>query len=186
MSRIGDMPVPLPDGTSASLAPGHLTVRGPKGELSVPVPEGVGASLEGTRLRFTCTRGTPTALQGLTRALANNCVTGVTKGFSKRLDIVGVGYRARIHERQLLGRKRQVLVLQLGYSHPVEVLLPVGIEAKVERNNTKIEISGIDKQLVGQTAANIRALRKPDPYKQKGVRYEGEQLRSKEGKSGAA
>ncbi|MDE0625498.1 MAG: 50S ribosomal protein L6 [Bryobacterales bacterium] len=177
MSRIGDMPVPLPDGTSASLAPGHLTVRGPKGELSVPVPEGVGASLEGTRLRFTCARGTSTALQGLTRALANNCVTGVTKGFSKRLEIVGVGYRARMQGR--------VLVLQLGYSHPVEVLLPDGIEAKVERN-TKIEVSGIDKQLVGQTAANIRALRKPDPYKQKGVRYEGERLRSKEGKSGAA
>lgn len=177
MSRIGEMPVPVPAGASVSLAPRELTVRGPKGELRVPVPEGIGAELEGDSLRFTCSSGTSTALQGLTRALANNCVTGVTQGFSKRLEIVGVGYRARMYGR--------VLVLQLGYSHPVEVLLPDGVDAKVE-NNTRIVVSGIDKQLVGQTAANIRALRKPDPYKQKGVRYQGERLRSKEGKSGAA
>ena len=116
-------------------------------------------------------------MQGLTRSLANNCVTGVTQGFKKRLEIVGVGYRA-----QKTGR---VLTLQLGYSHPIEVLLPDGVEASIE-GNTKIELSGIDKQVVGQVAASIRSLRKPDPYKQKGVRYEGERLRSKEGKSGAA
>ena len=177
MSRIGDLPVQVPAGASVAVAPGQLTVRGPNGELHVAVPEGVAAQLEGSTLRFTCAVGTRTALQGLTRALASNCVTGVTQGFSKRLEIVGVGYRAQ--------KKGRVLVLQLGYSHPVEVLLPDGVDATVE-GNTKILVSGIDKQLVGQTAANIRALRKPDPYKQKGVRYEGERLRSKEGKSGAA
>ncbi len=177
MSRIGDLPIQVPGGASVAVMPGQLTVRGPKGELSVPVPEGVTAELEGATLRFSCAEGTRTALQGLTRALANNCVTGVTQGFSKRLEIVGVGYRAQ--------KQGRVLVLQLGYSHPVEVLLPDGVDATVE-GNTKIEVSGIDRQLVGQTAANIRGLRKPDPYKQKGVRYAGERLRSKEGKSGAA
>ena len=177
MSRIGDLPIQMPAGTSVAVTPEQLTVRGPKGELSVPVPAGVTAELEGTTLRFSCAEGARTALQGLTRALANNCVTGVTQGFSKRLEIVGVGYRAQ--------KQGRVLVLQLGYSHPVEVLLPEGVDAVVE-GNTRIEVSGIDKQLVGQTAANIRALRKPDPYKQKGVRYAGERLRSKEGKSGAA
>ena len=100
------------------------------------------------------------------------------KGFSKRLEIVGVGYRVR--------KAGRVLVLQLGYSHPIEVLLPDGIEATIEGNSNRIVLSGIDKQMVGQTAANIRALRKPDPYKQKGVRYAGERLRSKEGKSGVS
>ena len=177
MSRIGELPIQLPAGASVAVATGQLTVRGPKGELSVPVPEGVTAELEGDTLRFSCAEGTRTALQGLTRALTNNCVTGVTRGFTKRLEIVGVGYRAQ--------KQGRVLVLQLGYSHPLEVLLPDGVDAAVE-GNTRIVVSGIDKQLVGQTAANIRALRKPDPYKQKGVRYEGERLRSKEGKSGAA
>ncbi len=174
MSRIGKMPVAVPAGASVDVAPDRITIRGPKGELSVPVPEGIVAELEGTELRVRCNPGAPTALQGLTRALANNCVTGVTTGFSKRLEIVGVGYRAQKVDR--------VLVLQLGYSHPIEVLLPDGVDAVVE-GNTKIVVSGIDKQQVGQTAAMIRGLRKPDPYKQKGVRYEGERLRSKEGKS---
>ena len=129
-------------------------------------------------LRITRAQGTRTALQGLTRALANNSITGVTQGFTKRLEIVGVGYRAR-----KVGR---VLILQLGYSHPIEVLLPDGVDAAVEGNNNKIVVTGIDKQVVGQVAANIRALRKPDPYKQKGVRYAGERLRSKEGKSGVS
>ena len=177
MSRIGDLPVEVPAGASVAIAPGELTVRGPKGELSVPVPTGIGAQLGGSTLRITLEQESRGALQGLTRALASNCVTGVTTGFSKRLEIVGVGYRAQKHGR--------VLVMQLGYSHPIEVLLPDGVDAVVE-GNTKILVSGIDKQLVGQTAASIRSLRKPDPYKQKGVRYEGERLRSKEGKSGAA
>ena len=180
MSRIGESPIRVPSGASVAVRPRRLTVRGPKGELSVPVPDGIGAQLEGDTLRITCAKGTRTALQGLTRALANNSLTGVTRGFSKRLEIVGVGYRARVARRD-----PRVLVLQLGYSHPIEVLLPDGVDAKVEKN-TSIEVSGIDKQAVGQVAANIRALRKPDPYKQKGVRYAGERLRSKEGKSGVS
>ena len=177
MSRIGKLPIEVPDGVKIGIEPGRLNVAGPKGELSVPVPDGVAAELEERTLRITCPDASKVAMQGLTRALANNSVQGVTQGFKKRLEIVGVGYRA-----QKLGR---VLSLQLGYSHPIEVLLPDGVEANIE-GNTKIELSGIDKQVVGQVAASIRSLRKPDPYKQKGVRYEGERLRSKEGKSGAA
>ena len=177
MSRIGKLPIEVPDGVKIGIEPGRLNVTGPKGELSVPVPDGVAAELEERTLRITCPDASKAAMQGLTRALANNSVKGVTEGFKKRLEIVGVGYRA-----QKLGR---VLSLQLGYSHPIEVLLPDGVEANIE-GNTKIELSGIDKQVVGQVAASIRSLRKPDPYKQKGVRYEGERLRSKEGKSGAA
>lgn len=177
MSRIGKLPIEVPDGVKVGIEPGRLSVTGPKGELSVPVPDGVAAELEERTLRITCADASNGAMQGLTRALANNSVKGVTEGFKKRLEIVGVGYRA-----QKLGR---VLSLQLGYSHPIEVLLPDGVEASIE-GNTKIELSGIDKQVVGQVAASIRSLRKPDPYKQKGVRYEGERLRSKEGKSGAA
>jgi len=177
MSRIGKLPIEVPDGVKIGIEPGRLSVAGPKGELSVPVPEGVAAELDERTLRITCADTSNTAMQGLTRSLANNCVTGVTQGFKKRLEIVGVGYRA-----QKTGR---VLTLQLGYSHPIEVLLPDGVEASIE-GNTKIELSGVDKQVVGQVAASIRSLRKPDPYKQKGVRYEGERLRSKEGKSGAA
>ncbi len=178
MSRIGDLPIQVPHGATVRIDPGRLTVRGPKGELNVPVPDGIGAEMDGATLRIRCEPGTRTALQGLTRALANNSLIGVTKGFSKRLEIVGVGYRV-----QKAGR---VLVLQLGYSHPIEVLLPDGVEAAIEGNNNRISLWGIDKQVVGQTAANIRALRKPDPYKQKGVRYAGERLRSKEGKSGVS
>ncbi len=177
MSRIGKLPIEVPDGVKIGIEPGRLNVTGPKGELSVPVPDGVAAELEERTLRITCPDASKAAMQGLTRALANNSVLGVTQGFKKRLEIVGVGYRA-----QKVGR---VLSLQLGYSHPIEVLLPDGVEASIE-GNTKIELSGIDKQVVGQVAASIRSLRKPDPYKQKGVRYEGERLRSKEGKSGAA
>lgn len=177
MSRIGRLPVAVPDGVKVAIEGGRVSVAGPKGELSVRVPDGISARLDGASLRIECEDPSRGAMQGLTRSLANNCVTGVTKGFSKRLEIVGVGYRAR--------QSGRVLTLQLGYSHPIEVLLPEGVDAKVVAN-TKIEISGIDKQAVGQVAANIRGLRKPDPYKQKGVRYEGEVLRSKEGKSGAA
>lgn len=177
MSRIGKLPIAVPDGVKIGIEAGRLNVTGPKGELSVPVPDGVAAELEESTLRITCADASNGAMQGLTRALASNSVQGVTQGFKKRLEIVGVGYRA-----QKLGR---VLSLQLGYSHPIEVLLPDGVEASIE-GNTKIELSGIDKQVVGQVAASIRSLRKPDPYKQKGVRYEGERLRSKEGKSGAA
>lgn len=177
MSRVGNQPIGVPAGAKVAVADRRITVQGPKGELSVSVPDGVGAELDGDTLRITCETPASRALQGLTRSLASNCVTGVTAGFTKRLEISGVGYRAQ--------KAGDVLVLSLGYSHPIEVLLPKGVDATVE-GNTKIAVTGIDKQLVGQTAANIRALRKPDPYKQKGVRYEGERLRSKEGKSGVS
>ena len=176
MSRIGKMPVQIPEKVKVEINPGLLKVSGPKGELSMPVPNGVTAEMNQESLQFNSS-AEAMALCGLTRALANNCVKGVTDGFQKNLEIIGVGYRAQISGR--------VLVMNLGYSHPLEVLLPDGVDAQVNAN-TKIRISGIDKQLVGQTAANIRALRKPDPYKQKGVRYAGERLRSKEGKSSAA
>ena len=177
MSRVGNQPIAVPAGAKVAIADRRITVQGPKGELSVGVPVGVGAELEGDSLRITCETPASRALQGLTRSLASNCVTGVTEGFTKRLEIAGVGYRAQ--------KAGHVLVLNLGYSHPIEVLLPDGVDATVD-GNTKIAVTGIDKQLVGQTAANIRALRKPDPYKQKGVRYAGERLRSKEGKSGVS
>ncbi len=184
MSRIGSKPIEVPKGVEVRLDSGRLAVRGPKGELGVDVPPGIEAvpgridAQGGDRtLNLHCGRNGRPAFQGLARALAANCVTGVTKGFSKQLEIVGVGYRAR-----KVGR---VLIFQLGYSHPIELLLPDGVDAVVEKN-TKITVTGIDKQAVGQTAADIRALRKPDPYKQKGVRYVGERLRSKEGKSGVS
>ena len=177
MSRVGNQPIAVPAGAKVDIADRRITVQGPKGQLSVGVPAGVGVELDGDSLRVTYETPASRALQGLTRSLASNCVTGVTEGFTKRLEIAGVGYRA-----QKAGR---VLVLNLGYSHPIEVLLPDGVDATVD-GNTKIAVTGIDKQLVGQTAANIRALRKPDPYKQKGVRYAGERLRSKEGKSGVS
>jgi len=176
MSRIGKHPIQVPEGTTVSIAPQQLTVKGPKGELKCPVPRGVEFSLENGTLEARAAKGADPALWGLARALANNAVTGVTKGFQKELEIVGIGFRA-----QAAGR---VVVFNLGYSHAVEVLMPEGVDIRVE-NQTKITVSGIDKELVGQTAANIRNLRPPDPYKNKGVRYVGERLRKKEGKAGS-
>ncbi len=177
MSRIGKLPIPIPAGTEVQIEAGLLRVKGPKGALSAPIPEGVGAELDDGKLRITRKNDSKAALHGLTRSLADNCVTGVTQGFVKRLEIVGVGYRAQAQGR--------VAVFNIGYSHPIEVLMPDGVDIKITAN-TKIELSGIDKQLVSQTAANIRGLRKPDPYKQKGIRYAGEKLRKKEGKTGAS
>ena len=176
MSRIGKMPIQTPAAVKVELAPGLLTVKGPKGELTAPIPPGIAAKLEGGVLTLERTSPEAAAAHGLARALAANAVTGVTEGFKKNLEIVGVGYRASTAGR--------VAVFNLGYSHPIEVLMPEGVEIKVEAN-TKIEVSGRDKQAVGQTAAMIRALRPPDPYKQKGVRYAGEELRKKEGKTGS-
>lgn len=158
------------------VASGELKVKGPKGELTCPIPRGIEIKIEDGTLAVRRQNDEQAALHGLARALAQNAVTGVTKGFSKDLEIVGVGYRA-----QVAGR---VVVFSLGYSHPIELLMPAGIDIKVDAQ-TKIKVSGIDRQLVGQTAANIRALRPPEPYKNKGVRYAGELLRKKEGKTGA-
>jgi large subunit ribosomal protein L6 len=155
-----------------------LEIQGPKGKLTTPVPPGIRFSLDDGALN--CARETEgrqqRAFHGLARALAQNAVTGVSTGFNKELDIVGVGYRANVE-----GRK---VVLSLGYSHPVEYPIPEGIEVKIDKQ-THLVISGIDRQKVGQVAAEIRRFRKPDPYKQKGIRYTGEQLKKKAGKTGA-
>jgi len=181
MSRIGKLPIPVPSGAEVHIEAGLLRVTGPKGELSAPLPEGITAQVDDGILSISRVDDSKAALHGLTRSLVYNCVTGVTVGFVKQLEIVGVGYRAAAHGR--------VVVFSVGYSHTIEVFMPEGVDIKAEAgpsNTTKVEVSGIDKQLVGQTAANIRALRKPDPYKQKGIRYVGEILRKKEGKTGAA
>jgi large subunit ribosomal protein L6 len=153
-------------------------VQGPKGKLTTPVPPGIKFALSGQEL--SCQRASDArqlrAFHGLARALAQNAVKGVTEGFTKDLDIVGVGYRAQVE-----GNK---VVFALGYSHPVEYQVPEGIKVAVEKQ-THIQVSGIDRQKVGQVAAEIRKLRKPDPYKQKGIRYVGEVLKKKAGKAGA-
>ena len=175
MSRIGLKPIPLPAETKVSIKGDVLEVTGPKGELQCAIPPGIQLELEDSTLVARRSRKQDAAFHGLIRSLAHNAVVGVTKGFTRELEIVGIGYRA-----QVVGR---VVIFSLGYSHPIELLMPEGIDIKVEKQ-TRITVSGIDKQLVGQTAANIRALRPPDPYKNKGVRYVGELLRKKEGKAG--
>lgn len=176
MSRVGNLPISVPPGAQVEIAGNAIKVKGPKGELESPIPPGIEAKLEDGRLSFSRSGDQYAAGHGLARALAANAVTGVTEGFKKNLEIVGIGYRASVQGR--------VAVFSLGYSHPIEVMMPEGVNIQIEKN-TKIEVSGADKQQVGQVAAWIRALRKPDPYKQKGIRYEGEKLRKKEGKTGA-
>jgi large subunit ribosomal protein L6 len=176
MSRVGIKSIRIPPEAKVDLAPGTFKVKGPKGELSCPIPNGIEFQLDNGTLAVRRQGVEQAALHGLARALAQNAVTGVTKGFTKELEIVGVGYRAAVAGR--------VVVFNLGYSHSIELLMPAGIDIKVEAQ-TKVQVSGIDRQLVGQTAANIRALRPPEPYKNKGVRYAGEVLRKKEGKTGA-
>ena len=175
MSRIGKKPIPLPKGVKVQVGD-KLEVTGPKGTLTVPIPGGVRVQQGDGRLEIARDGEQYSALHGLTRALAANAVQGVSSGFTKELDIVGIGFRADV--------KGKVATFTLGYSHPIEVLLPDGVDLKVEKQ-THLVLSGHNKQVVGQVAANIRALRKPDPYKNKGVRYTGEQLRKKVGKTGA-
>ena len=179
MSRVGKKAIPVPAGVSVTWNQGEVKVKGPKGELSYRTLPGIEVQVEGSTVQVVqkSTLRTAGALHGLTRALINNQVLGVSQGFRKVLEIVGTGYRA-----QLAGR---TLTLQLGYSHPIEFPLPDGIEAKVEMP-TRLEITGISRELVGQVAANIRRLRPPEPYKGKGVKYEGEHIRRKAGKSAGA
>jgi large subunit ribosomal protein L6 len=178
MSRVGRKVIVVPAGVKVSVSEASLEVQGPKGKLTTPVPPGIKFALSGQEL--SCQRASDArqlrAFHGLARALAQNAVKGVTEGFTKDLDIVGVGYRAQVE-----GNK---VVFALGYSHPVEYLVPEGIKVAVEKQ-THIQVSGIDRQKVGQVAAEIRKLRKPDPYKQKGIRYVGEVLKKKAGKAGA-
>jgi len=178
MSRIGRMLIPLEGGAKMDIADDHVDVKGPKGSLTVPVPAGISVKIDDgvAQVARRDDSKPQRALHGLTRALLANAVLGTTKGFHKELEIHGVGYRAEV--------KGKFVNFALGYTHPVEFPIPDGIEVKVEKN-TKLAISGFDKQQVGQVAAEMRALRPPDVYKLKGVRYAGEQLRKKAGKTGA-
>jgi large subunit ribosomal protein L6 len=175
MSRVGRKPIPLPKGVKISVGR-ELQVEGPKGKLTVPIPQGISIQQADGRLQIQRESDQHAALHGLTRALAANAVQGVSTGFTKELDIVGIGYRADI--------KGRIAIFTLGYSHPIEVMLPDGVDLKIDKQ-THLILSSYDRQLLGQVAANIRSLRKPDPYKNKGVRYTGEVLRKKVGKTGA-
>jgi large subunit ribosomal protein L6 len=176
MSRIGKKPIPLPSGVTAQIGE-QLEVTGPKGKLTVPIPPGISVVQADGRLEIKRASDQQAALHGLTRALAANAVQGVSGGFTRELDIVGIGYRADV--------KGKVATFTLGYSHPIEFLLPDGVDLKIDKQ-THLVLTGYDRQMVGQVAANMRALRKPDPYKNKGVRYTGEALRKKVGKTGAS
>ena len=178
MSRIGKKPITIPKGVKVDVKPGVVEVQGPKGKLTQPLPKGIGFEMEDGELHARVLGDEPQLgkFHGLARSLVANAVAGVTEGFRKDLDIVGVGYRAELKGKQVH--------FALGYSHPVVFDVPPGIDIAIDRQ-THITVTGIDRQQVGQVAANIRRLRKPDPYKQKGVRYTGEQLKKKVGKTGA-
>src|SRR5437588_12032913 len=176
MSRVGKKPIPLPKGVKITVGD-QLLVEGPKGKQTVPIPGGITLKQENGILEIERDGDDKAALHGLTRALAANAVQGVSTGFTRELDIVGIGYRCDL--------KGRIASFTLGYSHPVEVLLPDGVDLKIDKQ-THLVLSGHDRQLLGQVAANMRALRKPDPYKNKGVRYTGEVLRKKVGKTGAS
>ena len=185
MSRVGKKPITIPSGVTVSIGGSQLEVKGPKGTLTTPIPQGVTFKQEEGTLVAERAGDDQAAFHGLARALANNAVVGVTEGFEKKLDVVGVGYKADVQ-----GKK---IVFALGYSHPIEYQLPDGIEAKAERVNTKTSInqyqltltlSGIDKQSLGQVAAELNRLRKPDAYKGKGVRYADKYYKLKPGKTG--
>ncbi len=179
MSKIGRLPITIPTSVTATLAGKLVTIKGPKGELTHTMPSKISATLEGDQ--FVITRSSEDkqvrALHGLTRALIANMVTGVTDGFTKTLELVGTGYRARLAGNNL--------ILSLGFSHEIEYVPPTGITLKVENTNL-ITITGFDRQVVGQAAANIRAYKKPEPYKGKGIRYSGEVVRRKAGKAAKA
>jgi large subunit ribosomal protein L6 len=170
MSRIGKKIIPVPKGVKVDIKPGVVDVQGPKGKLTQMLPSGIGFELNGEELQAKTLREDPELgkFHGLARSLVANAVRGVTEGYKKELDIVGVGYRAEVKGKQVH--------FALGYSHPVVFEIPNGIDVAVDKQ-THITVTGIDRQLVGQVAANIRSLRKPDPYKQKGVRYTGEVLK---------
>jgi large subunit ribosomal protein L6 len=178
MSRIGKKPIALPKGVTVKIAGDAVEVQGPKGKLRQPIPPGIVFAQNDGEVVATLERedGQLRKFHGLARSLVANAVTGVTEGFKKELDIVGVGYRAELKGKQV--------VFALGYSHPVVFDIPQGIDIAVDKQ-THITVTGVDRQLVGQVAANIRRMRKPDPYKQKGVRYTGEVLKKKVGKTGA-
>jgi large subunit ribosomal protein L6 len=178
MSRIGKKPITIPTGVTVTVLDGAVEVQGPKGKLRQAFPPGISFELTDGHLTAAPATGNPELgkFHGLARSLVANAVAGVTAGFKRELDIVGVGYRAELKGKQV--------IFALGYSHAVVFDIPTGIDVTIEKQ-THITVTGVDRQLVGQVAANIRRLRKPDPYKQKGVRYTGEVLKKKAGKTGA-
>ncbi|MBA2647362.1 MAG: 50S ribosomal protein L6 [Pyrinomonadaceae bacterium] len=185
MSRIGKKVITVPKGVTVTVRERELEVKGAKGTLTTPIPEGISFKLEGDQLQAERASNELAAKHGLARALANNAILGVTEGFTKKMDVVGVGYKADVQAKKI--------VFSLGYSHPIEFPLPDGIEVKGERVPQKASInqyqltltlSGIDKQKLGQVAAEMHGLRKPDPYKGKGVRYADVPLKLKPGKTG--
>src|SRR5438477_7097328 len=175
MSRIGRKPIAVPAAVKVQIGPAAIEVQGPKGKLSIPVPRGIRFEQKDGTLTALRETDEQRALHGLARALVANAVRGVTQGFKKELDIVGVGYRAEV--------KGKEVVFQLGYSHPIRFPIPNGIDVAIDGKTGHITISGIDKQQVGQTAAEIRSLREPDPYKGKGIKYSDEVIRRKAGKA---
>ena len=178
MSRIGKKPIPLPSGVKYRVEGNTVLVEGPKGKVSALVADGITLKTADGHLVLERASEDKAALHGLTRALVNNAVHGVTKGWTRELDIVGIGYRAEL-------KGKGTVVFTLGYSHQIEVPLPTGIEVAVDAKQTHLTVSGVDRQKVGQVAADMRSLRKPDPYKNKGVRYSDERLKKKAGKTGA-
>lgn len=177
MSRVGKKPIPLPKGVKITQSGQQLSVEGPKGKQTVPVPVGITLRQENGILELARDGEDKAALHGLTRALTANAVQGVSTGFTRELDIVGIGYRCDV--------KGRIATFTLGYSHPIEFYLPDGVDLKIDKQ-THLVLAAADRQLLGQVAANMRALRPPDPYKNKGVRYTGEVLRKKVGKTGAS
>lgn len=177
MSRVGKLPVPIPDKTKVQVSGRNLTVTGPKGSLGISAHAAIGVKVEGTNVVVTRSSDMKKhrALHGLTRALIANMIQGVTQGYNRQLEMIGVGHRAEM--------KGKTLVLSLGFSHPIVFNPPQGIAITVDPKENKITVDGIDKALVGQTAAKIRSFRKPEPYKGKGVRYVGEIVQRKAGKT---
>jgi large subunit ribosomal protein L6 len=178
MSRIGKKPIAIPKGVTIKTEGNTVAVQGPKGKVDTPLPKGITVEQKDGTLLAIRENDSQAAVHGLARALVNNAVEGVTKGWVRELEIVGIGYRAEM-------KGKGMVVFSLGYSHPIEYPLPTGVEVAVDPKQTKLTLTGIDRQKVGQVAAEMRALRPPDPYKNKGVRYAGERLKKKVGKTGA-
>jgi len=178
MSRIGKKPIPIPQGVKINVRGNVVEVQGPKGKLETPLPGGIKVQQQDGHLLAVRENDSQAAVHGLARALVNNAVEGVTRGWTRELEIVGIGYRAEM-------KGKGVVVFSLGYSHPIEYPLPTGVDVAIDPKQTKLSVTGIDRQKVGQVAAEMRSLRPPDPYKNKGVRYAGERLKKKVGKTGA-
>src|SRR5258708_26071904 len=178
MSRIGKKPIPIPKGVTVKFEGNTVMVQGPKGKLDTLVPSGMKVEQHGGNLVAIRENDSQAAVHGLARALVNNAVDGVNKGWTRDLEIVGIGYRGEM-------KGKGMVVFSLGYSHPIEYPLPTGVDFAGDAKLTKLTLNGIDRQKVGQVAAEMRSLRPPDPYKNKGVRYAGERLKKKVGKTGA-